>query len=143
MPAPSRYSTASWRASCLRDHRQQQVRGMRGVVIDPMQHGLAAADMVWDVLDVGGAADAGGDIETRDLDTDAVPALELDRGRHDLDGVFVDLAGRTGPQHRPGRMGGARPGPARDPAGPCCESSRRVGPGAFPPYPDGKRRPRS
>src|SRR6185369_16882242 len=42
--------------------RQQQVRGMRGVLVDPMQHGLAAADMVRDVLDVGGAADAGGDV---------------------------------------------------------------------------------
>src|SRR3954467_8995325 len=93
MPAPSRYSTASWRASRLRDHRQQQVRGMRWVVIDPMQHGLAAADMIRDVFDVGGTADAGGDVEARDLDTDAVPALELVRGRHDLDGVFVDLAG--------------------------------------------------
>src|SRR6476660_5484425 len=67
---------------------------MGGVVIDPMQHGLAAADMVRDVFDIRGAADAGGDVEARDLDTDAVPALELVRGCDDLDGVFVDLAGR-------------------------------------------------
>ena len=58
-----------------------------------MQHGLAAADVVRDVFDVGGAADAGGDVEAGDLDADAVPGLELVRGRHDLDGVFVDLAG--------------------------------------------------
>src|SRR5262249_13332652 len=44
-----------------------------------------------DVLDIGGAADSGREIETRDLDTDAVTALELVGGRKNLDRIFVDL----------------------------------------------------
>ncbi len=46
-------------ASLVRDHGQQQMRGVLRIVIDPMQHGLAAADVVGDVFHVGGAADAG------------------------------------------------------------------------------------
>src|SRR5262245_43900251 len=69
---------------------------MPGVVIDAMQHRLAAADVIRDVLDIGGAADAGCHVEARDLDADAVVLLEPVGGRHDLDGVFVDLAGHDG-----------------------------------------------
>src|SRR5262245_32209927 len=76
--------------------RQQQVRGMPGIVIDAMQHRLAAADVIRNVLDIGGAAEAGCHVEARDLDADAVVLFEAVGGRHDLDGVFVDLAGHDG-----------------------------------------------
>ena len=66
---------------------------MLGIVEDFVQHRLATADVIRDVLDVSGAADPGREIETRDLDADAMAALELVRGRQDLDRVFVDLAG--------------------------------------------------
>src|SRR5262245_64844598 len=72
---------------------------MPGIVIDAMQHRLAAADVIRDVLDIGGAADAGCHVEARDLDADAVVLLELVGGRHDLDGVFVDLAGHRSEEH--------------------------------------------
>jgi len=54
--------------------------------------GLLAVS-VGNVFHIGGAADAGCDIEAGDLDADAVAALELVGGRHDLDGIFVYLAG--------------------------------------------------
>jgi hypothetical protein len=47
------------------------MRRVLGVVIDLMQHGLAAADVIRDALDAGGAADAGADVEAGDLDADA------------------------------------------------------------------------
>src|SRR5260370_41767243 len=84
------------RTSDVRNDRQQEMRWMPGVVIDPVQHGLAAADVIRDVLDVGGASHAGRDIEAGDLDADAMTLLELIGGGHDLDGVFVDLAGDDG-----------------------------------------------
>src|SRR5262245_13068577 len=84
------------RTSGVRNDRQQEMRWMPGLVIDPVQHGLAAADVIRDVLDVGGAADAGRDVEAGDLDADAVTLLELVGGRHDLDGVFIDLTGNDG-----------------------------------------------
>ena len=59
-------------------------------------HRLAAADVIRDVLDIGGAADPGCHVEARDLDADAVVLLEAVGGRHDLDGVFIDLAGHDG-----------------------------------------------
>src|SRR5438067_12772111 len=68
------------------------MRRMLRVAIDAMQHRLAAADVIGDVLDVVGAADAGREIEAHDLEADAVSALERIRGRHDLDRIFVDLA---------------------------------------------------
>src|SRR5262249_58275908 len=73
---------------------------MPGVVIESVQEGLAAADVMRDVLEVGGASDAGRDIEAGDLDADAVTLLELIGRGHDLDGVFVDLAGDDGPARR-------------------------------------------
>src|SRR5262249_6475721 len=66
---------------------------MLRVVVDLVQHGLAAADVVGDVFHVGGAAHAGPDVEARDLDADAMSRLEPVRGRHDLDRVLVDLSG--------------------------------------------------
>src|SRR6516225_2244797 len=88
------------RTSGVCNDRQQEMRWMPGVVIDSVQHGLAAADVIGDVLDVGGAADAGRDVEAGDLDADAVTLLELVGGRHDLDSVFVDLAGDDGRARR-------------------------------------------
>src|SRR5262245_63684847 len=72
------------RTSGVRNDRQQEMRWMLGVVIDPVQHGLAAADVIRDVLDIGGAAHAGRDVEAGDLDADAVTLLELVGGRHEL-----------------------------------------------------------
>src|SRR5262249_45881228 len=88
--------TVAARTSGVRNDRQQEMRWMPRVVIDLVQHGLAAADVIRDVLHIGGAADAGRDVEAGDLDADAVTLLELIGGRHDLDGVFVDLAGNDG-----------------------------------------------
>src|SRR5262249_3949020 len=82
--------------SGVRNDRQQEMRWMPGVVIDPVQHGLAAADVIRDVFDVRGAADPGRDVEAGDLDADVVTLLELVGGRHDLDGIFVDLTGNDG-----------------------------------------------
>src|SRR5262245_59135060 len=84
------------RTSDVRNDRQPEMRWMPGVVKDPVQHGLAAADVIRDVLDVGGASHAGCDVEAGDLDADAMTLLELIGGGHDLDGVFVDLAGDDG-----------------------------------------------
>ena len=53
---------------------------------DLVQHGLAAANMVRNVLDVGGAAYAGGQVETGDLDADAMAALEL------VGGAMISIA---------------------------------------------------
>src|SRR5262249_23479836 len=89
--------------------RQQQVRGMPGIVIDTMQHRLAAADVIGDILDIGGAADTGCHVETRDLDANAVVLLELVGGCHDLDGAFVYLALPDGLVCRPRER---MPGPA-------------------------------
>src|SRR5262249_3548496 len=94
MMAPG--ALAGCNLSLVWNDRQQQVRGMPGIVIDAMQHRLAAADVIGDVLDIGGAADTGCHVETRDLDADAVLLLELVGGCHDLDGVFVDLARHDG-----------------------------------------------
>src|SRR5260370_34144479 len=89
------------RTSDVRNDRQQEMRWMPGVVIDPVQHGLAAADVIRDVLDVGGASHAGRDIEAGDLDADALTLLELIGGGHDPDGVLVDLAGDGWLSRRP------------------------------------------
>src|SRR5260370_28123372 len=89
------------RTTDVRNDWQEEMRWMPGVVIDPVQHGLAAADVIRDVLDVGGASHAGRDIEAGDLDADAMTLLELIGGGHDLDGVFVDLAGADGLARRP------------------------------------------
>src|SRR5262245_59258656 len=102
------------RTSGVRNDRQQEMRWMPGLVIDPVQHGLAAADVIRDVLDVGGTADAGRDVEAGDLDADAVTLLELVGGRHDLDGVFIDLTGNDG---LAGRAGGCHGRPGIDRVG--------------------------
>src|SRR5438132_12630490 len=82
--------------SGVRNDRQQEMRWMPGVVIDPVQHGLAAADVIRDVLDVGGASHAGRDIEAGDLDAHAMTSLALIRSAHAPDGVSVDLAAAHG-----------------------------------------------
>ncbi len=49
---------------------------MLRIVIDTVQHRLAAADVVRNVLDIAGAAHAGRDVEAGDLDADAMTGLE-------------------------------------------------------------------
>src|SRR5712691_6689819 len=61
-----------------------------------MQHRLGTADVIRDVFGVGGAGDAGGQVEARDLQADAVALPEQIGRRHDLDCVFGDLAGNDG-----------------------------------------------
>src|SRR5207247_4618028 len=81
------------RISRSRNDRQQEVRGMLGIMIDLVQDGLAAADVVGNVFHIRGAADAGCDVEARNFNADTVAPFELIRGGHELDSVFVDLAG--------------------------------------------------
>src|SRR6266853_3702399 len=60
-----------------RDDGQQQMRWPLGISIDPVGHGLAAANVVWNVFDVGHRAGAGRYIHRGDVETDAVSRLEL------------------------------------------------------------------
>src|SRR6267142_971498 len=68
----------------LRDDGQQQMRWPLGISIDPMGHGLAAANVVWDVLDISHRPGTGGHIHGRDVDADPVTSLELVCRRKDL-----------------------------------------------------------
>src|ERR1700675_3676115 len=56
----------------LRDDGQQQMRWPLCVPIDPVGHGLAAANVVWNVLDIGHCAGAGRNIHGGDVEADAV-----------------------------------------------------------------------
>ena len=49
---------------------------MLEVVENPVQNRFAAADVIGNVFDVSRAADTGRDIEARDLDANAMAALE-------------------------------------------------------------------
>src|SRR6266850_1704179 len=60
-----------------RDDGQQQMRWPLGIPVDPVGHGLAAANVVWNVFDVGHRAGAGRYIHRGDVETDAVSRLEL------------------------------------------------------------------
>src|SRR5258708_7488470 len=59
------------------DDWQQQMRWPLSVPIDPVGHGLAAADMVRNVLDIGHCAGAGRNIHGGDVEADTVTCLEL------------------------------------------------------------------
>src|SRR5262245_49565743 len=75
--------TLQIRGSLRNDWQQQMGRPLR-IVIDLVQRRSTAADVVRDVLSVGGTAHAGGNVGACDLHTDAVaPAEEIGRG-HDL-----------------------------------------------------------
>src|SRR5262245_54302051 len=76
----------------LRNDRQQQMGGPPRIVIDLVQRGAAAADVIGDVFGIGGAAHAGRHIGARDLHADAVTFAEEIGRRHDLDCVFIDFA---------------------------------------------------
>src|SRR5882724_3810264 len=68
----------------LRDDGQQQMRWPLGIAIDPVGHGLAAADMIRNVFDIGHRAGAGGHIHGCDVEADPVARLELVRSGEDL-----------------------------------------------------------
>src|SRR6476661_8459704 len=68
----------------LRDDRQQQVRRPLCVPVDPVGDRLAAANVVWDVLDIGHRACAGRNIHGCDIEAYPVPRLELVRRGEDL-----------------------------------------------------------
>src|SRR6202790_1230770 len=59
----------------LRDDGQQQMRWPLCVPIDPVGHGLAAANVIWNVLDIGHRPRTGGHIHGCDIDADAVTRL--------------------------------------------------------------------
>ena len=85
-------------SSCLfklffRDDGQQQARWVFLVMVDFMDRGLAAADVVGNIFRIMGARDARRHVRARNVDTDAVPLLEEVCRRQDFDGVFVYLAG--------------------------------------------------
>src|SRR5882757_3996557 len=61
----------------LRDDGQQQMRRAFCVAIDSVGHGLAAADVIGNVLDIGHGAGAGRNIHGSDVDADAMSRLEL------------------------------------------------------------------
>src|SRR5258708_7108002 len=84
------------RISRNRNDRQQEMRGIFGVVINLVQHGLAAADVVRNVFHIGSAADAGCDVEARNFNADTVAPLELIGGRPCPHSVVVALGGAHG-----------------------------------------------
>ena len=85
------YRSAS--GGLLRDHGQQHMRWMFTVVIDLMQHRFARANMVRHIFGIGGAGDAGRQIEAGDVEADAVAFAEHVRSRHDFDLIFLDRSG--------------------------------------------------
>src|SRR5580704_17185516 len=88
----------------LGDNRQQHMRRVLAVVKNLVQHRLARADMVRHVFGVGGAGDAGRQIETGDVEGAAVAFAEQVGGRHHLDLIVLD-----GPRrHRLLRFAGQR-----------------------------------
>src|SRR5260370_1876757 len=84
----------------MRDDGQQQMRWRLCVPIAPVGHGLAAADMVWNVLNMGHCAGAGRNIHGGDFEADAVTCLELICRGEDLDPV-LDHSSRL---HRSNRI---------------------------------------
>ena len=78
-------------------NRQQQMRRPLGVPIDLVGDGLAAANVVRNVLDVGHRSSAGRDVHGCDVEADPVSRLELVCRCEDLYLVlhdFVRLHGR-------------------------------------------------
>src|SRR5262245_28838987 len=73
----------------LRNDRQQQMGRPPRIVIDLVQRGATAADVVGDVLSIGGAAHASRHVGACDLHADAVTFAEEIGCRHDLDRVFI------------------------------------------------------
>src|SRR5260370_40657003 len=61
----------------FRDNGQQQMRWPLCIPIDPVGHGLAAANVVWNVLDIGHRAGAGRNIHGCDIEANPVPRLKL------------------------------------------------------------------
>ena len=57
-----------------------------------MGHGLAAANVIWNVLDIGHRPGTGGHIHGCDVDADPVPRFELVRGRENLYPVLDHFA---------------------------------------------------
>src|SRR5882672_2453834 len=75
-----------------RDDGQQQMRWPLGIPVDPVGHGLAAANVVWNVFDVGHRAGAGRNIHGCDVEADPVTRLELVCRGEDLDPVLDHLS---------------------------------------------------
>src|SRR5258705_8169624 len=67
-----------------RDDGQQQMRWPLGIPVDPVGHGLAATNVIWNVLDIGHGAGAGRNIHGSDVEADAMSRLELVCRRKDL-----------------------------------------------------------
>jgi len=72
----------------FRYDRQQQMRWPLCISIDFVGHGLAAANVVRNVLDVGHRSGAGWNVHGCDIEADPVTRLELVRSSEDLYPVF-------------------------------------------------------
>src|ERR1700693_47330 len=76
------------------------MRGPVRVVIHAMRNCAAAANVVWNVFNIGHGARASRHVHRGDLQADAMPRLELVGGGQDLDAVLQYLSGRHGVDRR-------------------------------------------
>ena len=74
----------------------KHVRRTIGIVVDFMQHCLAAADMIWNVLRIGRASDAGRKVHAGKFETNPMALSEQVGGCHDLDVVLEDFTRHDG-----------------------------------------------
>jgi hypothetical protein len=72
------------------------------VVIDFMDHRLAAANVIRRIFDIVRAGKSARQIEAGDIEANAVAGFEQVAGRQNLDPVFLDLAGLDRPLRRAG-----------------------------------------
>src|SRR4029078_11559307 len=77
-----------------RNDRQQQMRRMSCIVIDAMHHRTAGADVIGNIFDIGGAENAGRQIEAGDFDTDAMAPAEEGSHEENSERILCDIAGR-------------------------------------------------
>src|ERR1700722_19387401 len=89
---PSWSVGSGWASRPIRNYRQQQMRGMFGIPIDPVHYRFAAANVIGNVFDVRHRTCSARHIHAGDVETDAVTRLELISRRQDLDSVLDDLA---------------------------------------------------
>ena len=76
------------------------MREMLRVVVDAVRHGLAPANVMGDVFNVGHGAGPRGHDHLGDFDTKPATRLELIGGREKVDLILVTSRGRTGAMAR-------------------------------------------
>ena len=77
----------------LRNDGQQQMRRPFRIVIDLVQRGPAAHDVVGDIFGIGGPGHPGRHVRARDLDANAMVAPEQICSCENFYRIFVDLPG--------------------------------------------------